>query len=210
MQRRRFIQLLLASVLLAACSGREPGLAMIPRGSPVLALGDSVTYGTGAGAGEDWPTLLAASTGWRVENAGVPGDTAAAARERIGPLLEQWRPALVIVELGGNDFLRRRSAGDVKADLRQILRDIKARGALPVLVAVPELSLLAVVAGRPRDAALYRELAEEEKVPLIGDVFSAVLADPALRADQIHPNAQGYRKLADGLLAQLRRLGLAP
>lgn len=210
MQRRRFIQLLLASVILAACSGREPGLAVIPRGSPVLAFGDSVTYGTGAAPGEDWPALLAANTGWQVENAGVPGDTAAAARERIGPLLEQWRPALVIVELGGNDFLRRRSAGDVKADLRQILRDIKARGALPVLVAVPELSLLAVVAGRPRDAALYRELAEEEKVPLIGDVFSAVLADPALRADQIHPNAQGYRKLADGLLAQLRRLGLAP
>jgi acyl-CoA hydrolase len=206
-KRRRVLQLFAAGAFLAACS-RAPKFAAVPSGSVVLAFGDSVTFGTGAAPGQDWPTLLAAMTGWRIVNAGVPGDTADAARQRIAPLLEEHRPALVIVELGGNDFIRRRAQKLVKEDLRQILTTIRASGARAVLVAVPELSLLGAVTRRPDDAPIYAELAKEEKLPLIADVFADILARPELCADQIHPNAQGYRQMAEGFQAALKKTGL--
>jgi acyl-CoA thioesterase-1 len=201
--------LLMCCASLAAC-GRKPRHALVPAGATVLAFGDSVTFGTGAAPGEDWPTRLAAATGWQVVNAGVPGDTAEAALSRLPALLAQHRPALVIIEIGGNDFLRRRSAAEVKADVRALVQSGKASGAQVVLVAVPALSLLAAVAGRPSDAPLYAELADEEQVALVPDVFSDVLGDAALRADPIHPNAAGYRQMAAGLQQRLKALGMAP
>jgi acyl-CoA thioesterase-1 len=207
MLRRRLLIALGAS--LAAC-GRQPRHALVPAGATVLALGDSVTFGTGAAPGEDWPTLLAAATGWQVVNAGVPGDTAQAALSRLHPLLAQHRPALVIIEIGGNDFLRRRSAAEVKADVRALVQTAKASGAQVVLVAVPALSLLAAVAGRPSDAPLYAELADEEQLALVPEVFSEVLGNADLRADPIHPNAAGYRQMTQGLQQRLKALGIAP
>lgn len=208
MRRRKFILTVLAAAVAVAC-GRQPKLAPLPAGSRVIAFGDSVTYGTGAGASEDWPTRLAALTGWQISNAGVPGDTAEAAQARVAALLGDSPPALVIIELGGNDFLKRRAPAAVKQDLRNIIGRFQNAGVQVVLVAVPELSLLGVLAGKPSDSPIYRELAEEAGVPLISEVFSDVLGRPELCADRIHPNAEGYRVLADGILAGLRRIGLA-
>jgi len=207
MHRRSFMALVAAQCLLAACS-RRPKLAALPAGSVVLAFGDSVTFGTGAAAGEDWPTRLAALTGWNILNAGIPGDTAANGRERIGALLDEHRPVLVIVEIGGNDFLKRRPQAAVKEDLRAILAAVRASGAQAVLVAVPELLLLGAVTRRPSDASIYAELGKEERVPVIADVFADVLGDAGLRADPIHPNAEGYRRMAAGLADGLRETGL--
>lgn len=206
MRRRRFIAVLVALTSASACR-KAPRQPPVARGELVLAFGDSVTFGTGAAPGEDWPTRLATLSGWRIVNAGVPGDTAENGPVRLAPLLAEHRPALVIVELGGNDFLRRRPAAAVKDDLRRIIHLVRHAGSRVVLIGVPELSLLAVVAGKPGDAPLYRELAEEENVPLIPDVFSEVLSRPELCADRIHPNAAGYRQMADGLFAELQRLG---
>lgn len=208
MRRRRFLAFTATAALLAAC-GRQPKLAALPAGSVVLAFGDSVTHGTGAAPGEDWPTRLAALTGWTVVNAGIPGDTAANGKGRIGALLDEHRPALVIVEIGGNDFLKRRPQPAVKEDLRAILAAVRAAGAQAVLVAVPELSLLGTVTRKPSDAPIYAELGDEEKVPVIADVFADVLGEAELRADAIHPNGRGYARMADGLHAALRRIGLA-
>lgn len=207
MLRRTFL-LAAAGVLTLPACGRSARLPAVPAGSVVLAFGDSVTYGTGAGPGEDWPTLLGGMTGWRMVNGGVPGDTAEGARGRIGPLLEEHRPSLVIVEIGGNDFLRRRSQKAVKEDVRQILAAVRSSGAAAVLVAVPELSLLGAVTRRPSDAGLYAELGKEEKVPVITDIFSGILGQPELCSDQIHPNARGYRQMASGIDAALKKVGL--
>ncbi|WP_234085987.1 GDSL-type esterase/lipase family protein [Azonexus sp. R2A61] len=211
MQRRAFLATLAGSglaALLAGCNRKPPRLAALPADSVVLAFGDSVTFGTGAAAGEDWPGLLAARTGWRIVNAGVPGDTAQAAVGRIGPLLAEHRPQLVLLELGGNDFLRRRPAEAVKEDLRRIVREIRANGTQVVLIAVPALSLMAM-AGRPSDAPIYAALADEEGIPLVPDVFADVLGRSEWRADAIHPNAEGYRQMTAGIHARLQQLGLA-
>ncbi len=194
-------------VLLAGC-GQSLSLDPVAAGSTVLAFGDSVTHGTGAGRGEDYPTLLAQRSGWAVVNAGIPGDTALAAKERIGTLLQQHDPKLVVVELGGNDFLRRCSSADVKEDLRAILQAVKGAGAVPVLVAVPEFSVLAARFGTLSDAPIYAALAKEEGVFLISDIFAEVLSKESLRADPIHPNAAGYRVLTEGMLEALRDAGV--
>lgn len=206
MKRRRVLLLVLLAIVLGAC-GESPRLSAVVPGAVVLAFGDSVTFGSGAAPGEDWPSRLAAGTGWEVINAGVPGDTAEAARRRLDGLLEEHRPALVIVELGGNDFLRRRPHRAVAADLRWIVERVRQSGAQVVLVAVPELSLLGVISGRASDAALYRELAEAQNVALVSEALSAILSDPELCADRIHPNARGYQRLAAGIHAALAKFG---
>jgi acyl-CoA thioesterase-1 len=199
--------LLLAVLLASGCSETTQGTTL-PAGSTVLAFGDSITYGTGAGPGEDYPTELAELSGWQIANAGIPGDTSAAARERIEAALAATRPALVIVELGGNDFLRRRPAAAVKEDLRAIVSAIRDSGAQVVLVAVPKFSLLGAISGRLPDSEIYAALASEEELALVDSVLAEVLAKPELRADPIHPNADGYRQLAAGIAEQLRQAGL--
>ena len=208
MKRRTVLGLFAVSALLSAC-GKSPRLPGIRPGETVLAFGDSVTFGTGASAGEDWPTLLAKRTGWHIVNAGIPGDTAEAGKARIQGLLDEHRPALVIIEIGGNDFIRRRPAQRVKEDLRHLIQAVRQTGAHIVLVAVPEPSLLGVISRKPSDASIYRELGEEEKIPVVSDVFAEVLGNPDLRADPIHPNAKGYQQMASGIHAYLQKLGLA-
>lgn len=198
---------LVALLALSGCADPDRYSPLEP-GAVVLAFGDSVTYGTGARRGEDYPSRLADATGWTVINAGVPGDTAEQARGRIGPLLEEHAPSLVVVALGGNDFLRQRSPALVKEDLRAVVRAVQNAGAQPVLIAVPRLSLLRATVGSLADSPLYAELAEEEGVLLVEGVFSAVLSDEALRADPIHPNATGYENFAAGLYAALHEAGL--
>jgi acyl-CoA hydrolase len=197
--------IVLFSLLLAACRSDVPQHQPLAAGAMVLAFGDSVTFGTGARPGEDYPARLAVRSGWKIVNAGIPGDTAAAAKSRLAALLQESNPVLVIVELGGNDFLRRRAERDVKEDLRAIVQAVKAAGAIPVLVSVPELSLGLLGLS---DSAIYTALAKEENVWLVKEVFGKVLSNDALRADRIHPNAQGYQIMADGIAQSLLKSGL--
>jgi acyl-CoA hydrolase len=200
---------ILALALLAACN-RAPQFAPLPAGTVVLCFGDSVTYGTGAPPGEDYPTRLAELTGWQVHNAGIPGDTADRAKARIRAALDEVQPRLVLVEIGGNDFLRRRPEAQVREDIRQILAAVRDSGVQPVLVAVPRFSFIGAAAGALPDAEIYADLAKEEKVPLVADIFANVLSDDRLKSDQIHPNAAGYSVLAEGIVRELVRHGLAP
>jgi acyl-CoA hydrolase len=207
-QRRTLLAMGFAVSLLAGC-GKSAKLSAIPPGKTVLAFGDSVTFGTGAASGEDWPSLLALKTGWKVVNAGVSGDTAENGKGRIQALLTAYNPALVVIEIGGNDFLRRKPSKRVKEDIRVIIQTVLRFGAQAALVSVPELSLLGVLAGRPSDSDIYEELAREEGVPFVPDVFSDTLARPELRADKIHPNALGYEYMATGIYTRLQKVGLA-
>jgi acyl-CoA hydrolase len=175
-----------------------------------MAFGDSVTRGVGADRGEDFPSLLARQTGWHVVNGGISGDTAQNARSRIGTDLATHQPALVLIELGGNDFLRQRSPALVKADLQAIVEESVASGAITVLIAVPRLSMLRASIGALSDSPIYAELAQENKLILVDSVFSEILSDDALLADRIHPNAEGYRHFTVGILEKLAEIGLAP
>lgn len=206
---RRRLFLAACAAALAAC-GRRQKMDGVPAGSVVLALGDSITWGTGATPDSSYPAVLAGLTGWQVVNAGVPGDTSAGALTRLPRLLQEHVPQLVIVSIGGNDFLRRLPPGETRDNIRAICREAAASGAQVLLVSIPEPSMLAAVARSLGDHPMYEELATELKVPLHAGGWASVLGDPALRSDAIHANAQGYEAFARGLAARARELGLAP
>lgn len=199
---------MITSLLLFGC-GKKQAIEYdaIPAGASVLAFGDSVTSGYGVSKPQSYPSQLAMMTDWNISNAGVSGDTALKAKQRIAGALAQYQPKLVLIELGGNDFLQRRRPEAVKQDLREIIQAVKQTDAIPVLVAVPALSPLAVI-GMPSDSPIYQELADEEQIVLIKSVFSMILGNSELRADQIHPNAKGYQLLAEAVAEQLRESGL--
>lgn len=207
---RRALVASLAAVALApltGCGRKAPRAQAVPAGATVLALGDSLTSGVGASADTAYPAALARLTGWKVVNGGVSGDTSAQALARLPGLLQKHTPALVIVSIGGNDFLRRQSATTTRSNIRQICADAQASGAQVLLVAVPELTMLSAV-GRLSDHAMYEEIAGELKVPLHSNGWSGVLGQERLRADQIHANAAGYEEFTQGLVLTLKDTGL--
>jgi acyl-CoA thioesterase I len=196
------------ALALAACSRPRVRADLVPAGAVVLALGDSLTHGTGATPETSYPTVLAQLTGWQVVNAGVPGDTAAQALERLPALLQQHAPALVLLGIGGNDFLRRLPEADTRQHIRQACELGLAAGVQVLLIAVPRPNIAAAFTGSLTDHPLYGEIAESLRLPLHRQGWSEVLADADLRSDAIHANARGYATFARGLQATARAVGL--
>ncbi|MDO4796348.1 MAG: GDSL-type esterase/lipase family protein [Brachymonas sp.] len=199
--------LCLLLLALGACSKTVRKAQPVPAGSTVLALGDSLTYGTGATPDAAYPTVLAGLTGWQVINAGVPGDTSAQALQRLPDLLAQHQPRLVIVSIGGNDFLRKLPEEETRAHIQAICQQARKSGAQVLLVAVPKPSIT-VALGQLSDHPLYADLADELKLPLQRGGWSQVLADADLRSDAVHANAQGYARFAHSLRDAAAALGL--
>ncbi len=168
--------ILIFLLLLVGCGGHKEKYASIPQGATVLILGDSLSYGTGANTGEDYPSLLAKTTGWNIINEGIPGNTSAEGLERLPSLLEQDNPKLLIVELGGNDFLHHAPESETVSNLKAILTLAKTKNITTILVAIPELSPLKAAIGNLSDHPLYEQLAKETATPLVADVFSDVLS----------------------------------
>jgi lysophospholipase L1-like esterase len=194
------ILLLVFACTVFGCSG-PTALPPLSPTARVLAFGDSLTYGTGAGAGESYPDVLAGLIGRTVVNAGVPGEISAEGVARLPALLEREQPDLIIICHGGNDFLRRLPPSETSLNLREMVRQARNKGISVVLVAVPEPGLLI------SPPSLYREIAAAEGLPLEKSILTSILKNPALKSDQIHPNGAGYRRLAEALHALLRENG---
>lgn len=194
----RRLALLLLLVLACSPYGRVKNLDS--RGSAIVAFGDSLTAGYGAGGGEDWPSRVSAATGLDIVNAGASGDTTDAALGRIEDDVLARDPRIVIVGLGGNDFLRGAPLPSTEAFLRQIVRRIQAKGAMVVLLGFKFPSLGA------NYEAMYERVAEEEGCLLIEGTLKGILTDPKLRSDQIHPNARGYAVMAERIAEPLQKL----
>ena len=207
LRRRWFCLSLIAPAGLSACSADTSRAAPLPPGSTVLALGDSLTAGYGAQSGEDWPSLLRSSTGWDVVNAGISGNTSTQGLERLPSLLQEHHPQLVIIGLGGNDFLRRIPSSTTAHALTQAIEMVRASNAHVVLVAIPQPSLMAAAGATPGDHPLYAQVAKATDTPLIEGIWGSILGDARLRSDQVHANAQGYAAFAQALEAALRHQG---
>ena len=196
-------------VTLAGCGRDKKTAQPVPPGSTVLALGDSLTFGTGASAETCYPTVLAVLTGWNVVNAGVPGDTSAQALARLPALLAAHQPKLVIVSIGGNDFLRKLPESDTRTHVHAICKQSLDAGAQVLLVAVPRATVAAAL-GQMTDHALYAEVAKDLKIPLQREAWGEVLAQPDLRADAVHANARGYAQFARSVQGTAAAVGLLP
>ena len=195
----RFLALALLAGL-AACS-KPPQLERLSSESVVLAFGDSLTFGTGASEDESYPAQLEKLIGRRVVRAGVPGEVTAQALQRLPDALDEHAPRLLLLCIGGNDFLRRLGNGQAEQNVRAMVKLAKSRGIGVVLIGTPEPGLL------PAPPAFYAGIANELGVPYEDGVIAEVLKDARLKADPVHPNARGYRVIAERIAARLKKSG---
>lgn len=186
---------------LASCGEKPPQLPRLGADDVVLAFGDSLTYGTGAAPTESYPVVLAQLIGRKVTAAGVPGETTAEGLERLPATLDEAKPRLLLLCMGGNDMLRKVDFASIEANLRAMIQMAKARGIGVVLVGVPTPELF----GGPPE--FYDRIAKEWSLPLDKTSLNDILFDRSLKSDMIHPNAAGYRRFAQALADLLHKAG---
>lgn len=220
---RRFA--LAATLVLAACSpektpepaatkaaqAQEQAQAPVPANAPViLAFGDSLYAGYQLDPGEGYPPRLEAALNAsgvpvKVVNAGVSGDTTAAALQRLQFTLDNQpvKPSLALVGLGGNDMLRGLPPAETRANLDAILNEFDKRG-IPVvltgMLAAPNLGADYQKQFNP----IWPDLAKKHKAGLVPFFLAPVLGNKSLMLeDNVHPNAQGVDKIVAATRGQV-------
>ena len=190
-------------LVLAGCTP-PPELEPLAADAVVLAFGDSLTFGTGAGTGESYPEVLSGLIGRTVVNAGVPGEVSTDGLLRLPALLDREQPALLLLCHGGNDQLQRLDPARLADNLRAMIREARDRNIAVVLIAVPAPGLSL------RPLPLYAGIADEFGLAADLETVADILGDRALKFDYIHPNAAGYRRLALAVADLLRAAGAVP
>ncbi len=160
------------------------------RGNTIVAFGDSLTYGKGAARDQTYPAYLMKRTGKNIINAGLNGDTAAAAPRRFAQVTEQ-APYMVLIEFGGNDFMRSVPFEQTLSAMAQMVDRVQEMGAIAVIVDTGGYY------GMKKYTKAYKKLAREKGALFVPGILDGVFGERALMSDQVHPNAAGYEKVAD-------------
>ncbi|MCA1651476.1 MAG: GDSL-type esterase/lipase family protein [Acidobacteria bacterium] len=165
-----------------------------------MAFGDSLVEGRGATPGRDFVSVLSKRIGMPIVNAGRSGDTTRSALERLNQDVLRRNPRIVIVLLGGNDFLRRIPREETFKNLTSIVERIRGRGAAVVIVGVSN--------GFFTDTHRqdYEHVARQASAGLVPDILDGIIGHGDRMADSIHPNDRGYEMIADRLEPVLRDL----
>jgi acyl-CoA thioesterase-1 len=190
---RKFLTFLLLLIAFPAGSAEAP---------TVLVFGDSLSAGYGIDVDQSWTTLLQTrlrGQGYehRVVNASISGETTEGGASRIHGTMERFDPAVVILELGGNDGLRGFPPERMRGNLRTIIETSKAGGAEVVLLGI---RIPTNYGSRYTQAFenIYRELAAELEVPWIEFFMDGIAMNEELMQDDgIHPNAEAQAILLD-------------
>ncbi len=162
-----------------------------------VAFGDSLTEGYGASNGESYPAVFSKLTGIKVQNHGVSGNTT---QDGLGRLdtVAKLKPKVVLLCLGGNDTLRQIPRETTFANLEKIIDRFHSAGSFVVLIGIQSASLL-----RDKNEKHFEELAERKQVLFLENILDGVIFNRELMSDQIHPNAQGYEKIAKRFAEEL-------
>ena len=203
------MRLILSLVLYLIAVAPSPAPAAEP--SAILVVGDSLSAGYGLAPGHGWVTLLQQRLkregyGYRVINASVSGETTDGGVQRLDRALAQHRPAVVIIELGGNDGLRGLPVSRVRANLDLMITKSRAAGAIVLLVAIRVPTNYG-----PRYTtsfqSIYTDLATRYRIGLVPFLSDPVAVDLALfQPDGIHPTAAAQPLLLNSLWPQLSPL----
>jgi lysophospholipase L1-like esterase len=184
---RIFFLFLLTCFFLTACGGPEP---VVLNGENIICFGDSLTFGTGATRDKSYPAQLAEMIGQAVINSGIPGDTTARALQRLERDVLSRSPRIVLITLGGNDLKNGVDKKVAFKNLKTIVEAIQARGAL---VVIGGIKLLFWDRGYEKE---YEKLAGETGSLLIPNILGGLMGNEELMHDTIHPNAAGYKIMA--------------
>ena len=158
-------------------------------GQTVVAFGDSLTAGYGAGKDKAYPAVLGRMINRPVVNLGLSGDTAAKAPARL-PQVLQANPYMVLIEFGGNDFMRSVPFDQTEQAMRQIVDEVQSAGAVAVLVDTGGYP------GMSRYTKLYKQIAKEKQALFVPGILDGIFGKSKYKADPIHPNAAGYEIVA--------------
>lgn len=188
-----------------------PAASPAPDARPVIvALGDSLSAGFGVDPGESYPDYLQRALDergyrYRVINAGISGDTTSGGVERLPSVLEH-KPAIVILELGGNDGLRGFPVALTRQNLERMIVELQRAGARVLLagITLPPNYGASYIREFERN---YQELSRQYRLPLIPFLLEGVALEPGLmQRDGIHPTAVGNQKVAATVLRHLEPL----
>lgn len=184
-------------VLFASCTKREIK-NINSKGQNIVCFGDSITLGYGAGAGEDYPSALAKSVNKPVINMSVDGETSEEALKRLKADVLDREPLLVLIEFGGNDFLRKIAKEATMRNIKEMVHKIHAKGAMVAIVDISAGMFLAD----------YREelskIAKEEGAIFIPAILNGIITNPSMKSDFFHPNGAGYRLIAQKVLRVIK------
>ncbi|MCZ2105486.1 MAG: arylesterase [Burkholderiales bacterium] len=206
-QRRDFI-------LLAALATLGAGAATAPARTTVLVLGDSMSAEYGLPRGSGWVALLRQRLAEEridaeVVNASVSGDTTAGGRSRLPALLQAHRPAVVVIELGGNDALRGLPLQNTQANLAWMVQQAQQSGARVLLVGMQVPPNYGADYAR-RFAAGFEAVAREHRSALVPFLLAGIADGPdplaLFQPDRIHPNAQAQPRMLDNVWPALKPL----
>lgn len=165
---------------------------------PILMFGDSLVEGVGATEGNTLPEQLGNKLGTEILNYGVSGDTTRDGLARLDDAL-LVKPRVVIMLLGGNDFLKKIPRGETFANLEKIVTAFQRGGAVTVVVGVRS----GIIGGGADDE--FEALAKKTGSVYVSDVLSGIFGHAELMSDAIHPNSVGYGQIADRLAPLLSK-----
>jgi acyl-CoA thioesterase-1 len=205
MPRRPFVRLLFsvfAALAASACAIAAP---------VVLIVGDSISAGYGLPSETGWTTLLQQRLATehyphRVVNASISGDTTAGGRARLDALLAKNRPAVTVIELGGNDGLRGGSLDAMQANLDAMAAAAQKSGSRVLMVGLrlpPNYGPAYV----HRFKTTFADVARARKVALVPFLFEGFAEDDAMfQGDRIHPVIAAQARMLDNVWPQLKPL----
>ncbi len=188
-------------IVIAAAVGlffifKDPAVPHTPlRNGPIVAFGDSLIYGYGS-TGGGFVSILSQQINRPIVNMGINGNTTQDGLNRIDAVLAK-KPSVVLVLLGGNDFLRKVPEEQTFTNLGAIIEKLQADG-----VAVVLLGVQGGVFTDPYKSK-FEGLADKYDVAYVPNVLDGLIGNKELMYDQIHPNDAGYKKLADKVFPTL-------
>ncbi|WP_150465141.1 arylesterase [Francisella sp. SYW-2] len=161
-----------------------------PQGETIIAFGDSLTAGYGVDKYDNYPSQLSRMIGEPVINMGVSGETTGQALLRIEDVV-QANPKIVMVSLGANDLRKRIPAKEAFANLKRIVNILQANGALVIIGG------LDIPYYKNDYAEDYINFAKSYGCLLVPNVLEGIIGNKDLMVDAVHPNAKGYRIMAN-------------
>ncbi len=201
-----------ALLVLLACLAPLAMAAPGGRNGPILVVGDSLSAAHNIPVASGWVNLLdlrlkkEMKSPPAVVNASISGETSAGALTRLPGLLARHRPAVVVIELGGNDALRGLAPAQLRANLQRMIALSRQAGARVLLLGI-DVPPNYGPTYRQRLAAVYADLARSEKVALVPFLLEGVALQPGLmQADGLHPTAAGQPRVLDNVWPRLRPL----
>ena len=205
------LRLSLLAILLAVSASIAADTSE-PRENPrILVMGDSISAGYGIQRDEGWVELLARSLAEAeyphvVINGSLSGETTGGGLARLPQALDTHMPAVVVIELGGNDGLRGYPTDLVRNNLKEMVELSLARDAKVLLVG---MQIPPNYGPRYTEAffGMYETVASETGVPLVPFFLEKVALSPGLmQSDGIHPTAAAQPLLLETLWTYLAPL----